>query len=192
MKTKVFFVFFLTFIAISCFGNLTEGVLAADKQPVLAVGYGPSPPEVVEKMLEMAKVTKHDVVYELGCGDGRIAIAAAKRGARVVCVDLDPERIAQARANATTAGVVNLITFRLESFFETDVSRATVVTLFLSPEVNLKLRPQLTRQLRSGSRIVSHWWDMGEWEPRESMSVDAEDEWGARRVYLWVTDGKIH
>jgi SAM-dependent methyltransferase len=147
------------------------------------VPYEPTPPKVVEEMLQLANVGAGDVVYDLGCGDGRIVIEAAKRGARGVGVDIDPRRIREARANARAAGVEDRVEFREGDLFETDVSPATVVTLFLWPHVNLRLRPQLLAQLRPGTRVVSYYHDMGDWKPRAT--VDA----GRANVYLWVIEG---
>src|SRR5918993_386781 len=125
----------------------------------------PSPPEVVDRMLTLAGVTPQDVVYDLGCGDGRIPIAAAKKyGARGVGLDIDPRRIEEARANARAAGVEHLVEFRLEDVMTADVSQASVVTLYLLSSSNAKLRPMLTKTLRPGARIVSHAFSMGaEW-----------------------------
>jgi len=149
------------------------------------VRYEPSAPEVVTAMLELAAVGPQDVVYDLGCGDGRIVIEAARRyGARGVCVDIDPERIREARANAAAAGVAERIAFRQEDLLATELAGASVVTLFLSPEMNLRLRPRLQRELASGARIVSHWHRMGDWRPERTRSV-----WDGRRtsdVFLWV------
>jgi SAM-dependent methyltransferase len=155
---------------------------AADTAPSrgLDVIYEPSPPEVVEAMLRLADVRPGDVVYDLGCGDGRIVIAAAKRGARGVGVDLDPERVLEARANARAAGVEDRVEIREGDLFETDVGDATVVMLFLQPDVNLRLRPRLLAQLRPGSRVVSHWHDMGDWTPSAKVRVSG------RNVYLWT------
>jgi SAM-dependent methyltransferase len=147
------------------------------------VPYEPTPPKVVDEMLQLANVGASDVVYDLGCGDGRIVIEAAKRGARGVGVDIDPRRIREARANARAAGVEDRVEFREGDLFETDVSPATVVTLFLWPHVNLRLRPQLLAQLRPGTRVVSYYHDMGDWKPRAT--VDA----GRANVYLWVIEG---
>src|ERR671915_998195 len=128
--------------------------------------YVPSSPEVVERMLALAKVGPNDVVYDLGCGDGRIVIAAAKKyGARGVGVDIDPVRINESLANARKAGVECLVTFRLQDAMQTDVSEATVVTLYLLSFANVQLRPLLEKQLKPGSRIVSHNFGMGNWEP---------------------------
>jgi SAM-dependent methyltransferase len=153
--------------------------------------YVPTPQSVVDRMLEIAQITSKDVVYDLGSGDGRIPITAAKKyGARAVGVDIDPERIAEAEVNAKAAGVEKLVTFKLQDAMETDVSEATVVTLYLLSSSNLKLRPILTRQLKPGARIVSHAFDMGDWEPAKEEQF--EDEHGiGRTIYLWKTDGKV-
>jgi SAM-dependent methyltransferase len=148
------------------------------------VRYEPSPMPVVEVMTELAAVKAGDLVYDLGCGDGRIVIAAAKLGARAVCVDIDPLRIVDAQENARGAGVAERIQFRNEDLFAVDLGEATVVMLFLSPEFNLKLRPRL-QALKPGTRIVSHWHSMGDWKPQKALSVSR----GSLRehpVYLWV------
>ncbi len=153
--------------------------------------YVPTPSDVVDRMLALAGVTAKDVVYDLGCGDGRIVIAAAQKyGARGVGIDIDPERIAESQANAKAAGVERLVTFRLQDALTTDVSPATVVTLYLLSASNLKLRPILTRELKPGARIVSHSFAMGDWEPA---AVDRfQDSRGIERtLYLWKADGKI-
>jgi precorrin-6B methylase 2 len=148
----------------------------------LDVPYVPTPPEVVERMLKMAKVGKNDVLFDLGCGDGRIVVTAAKtHGARGTGIDLDPERIREARKNAEQAGVADKVSFKVADLFETDVSAASVVTLYLLPNVNTRLRPQLWKQLKVGSRVVSHAFDMGpEWPPEKTDSVDG------RTIYYWT------
>jgi SAM-dependent methyltransferase len=149
------------------------------------VRYEPTPMEVVHAMLRLAKVTASDVVYDLGCGDGRIVITAAQQfGARGVCVDIDPVRITESRENARQANVTDRIRFLNEDLFVTDVSDATVVTLFLSPELNLAARPKLQRELKRGTRIVSYWHQMGDWKPQETVRVRS----GNRDVpiYLWT------
>jgi ribosomal protein L11 methylase PrmA len=151
----------------------------------------PTPQEVVDHMLALAGVTKSDVVYDLGCGDGRIPITAAKQfGARGVGVDIDPQRIAEANANAKAAGVTELVTFKLQDALTTDLSSATVVTLYLLSASNLKLRPILTRQLKPGSRIVSHAFSMGDWEA-DKVDTFRDSAGGTRTLYLWKTDGKV-
>lgn len=153
--------------------------------------YVPTPQEVVDRMLALAGVTKDDVVYDLGCGDGRIPIAAAvKFGARGVGVDIDPVRIAEANANAKRAGVSHLVTFRLQDALTTDVSEATVVTLYLLSQSNLRLRPLLTRQLKPGSRIVAHNFGMGDWQA-DKIDTFTDSSDSPRTLYLWKTDGKV-
>jgi ribosomal protein L11 methylase PrmA len=158
--------------------------------PLLAP-YVPTPQDVVDRMLTLASVGKNDTVYDLGCGDGRIPITAARRfGARGVGVDIDPQRIKEANANAAAAGVTGLVTFRLQDALKTDLSEATVVTLYLLSASNLKLRPILTRQLKPGSRIVSHSFGMGDWQAEKVESfVDTAGR--SQTLYLWRTDGTI-
>jgi SAM-dependent methyltransferase len=151
--------------------------------------YVPTPQDVVDRMLSLAGVTSKDVVYDLGCGDGRIVITAAKKfGARGVGVDIDPQRIAESRANAKREGVEDLVSFLEQDALTVNVSKATVVTLYLLPASNLTLRPVLTRQLKPGSRIVSHNYGMDDWEP---LKVDTfTDSTGRQRtLYLWKADG---
>lgn len=140
----------------------------------------PTPERVVEEMLTLAAVKPGDVVYDLGCGDGRIVIAAAKRGAaKAVGVDIDPERIQEARENARSAGVANQVTFIQGDLFQVDFSDADVVTLYLLPELNLRLRPKLLA-LRPGTRIVSHAFDMGDWKPDVTRVVEGKE------VFAWT------
>jgi tRNA G37 N-methylase Trm5 len=153
--------------------------------------YVPTPQPVVEKMLELARVTTNDVVYDLGCGDGRIVITAAKKyGARAVGVDIDPQRIEESKSNAKAAGVEKLVTFIQEDARKVDVSNATVVTLYLLSSSNAALRPILTKQLKPGARIVSHSFRMGDWPPKKSESITDENGF-TRTIYLWTADGKI-
>src|SRR6059036_3185777 len=149
------------------------------------VRYEPTPMEVVHVMLRLAQVSPGDVVYDLGCGDGRIVIAAAREfGARGVCVDIDPARIIESRENARQANVIDRIRFINEDLFATDLADATVVTLFLSAELNLAVRPKLLRELKPGTRVVSHWHHMGDWKPQASVHVRS----GGREspIYLWT------
>jgi len=141
----------------------------------------PTPDTVVQAMLDVANVTSSDVVYDLGCGDGRIVIAAARdRGARGVGIDIDPSRIREATANARAAGVTDKVQFMEADLFATDISEATVVTLYLLPSLNRKLMPKLLEELRPGTRIVSHAFDMGDWAPDKHLEVDGRD------VYFWT------
>jgi len=152
--------------------------------------YVPSPPDVVDRMLTLAKVGPGDVVYDLGCGDGRIVIAAAQKfGARGVGVDIDPRLIVQAEANARAAGVQNRVKFLIEDAMKVDVSDATVVTLYLLSASNVKLRPLLTKQLRRGARIVSHSFAIGDWEP-EVVDTFRDASGTSRTLYLWNFDGQ--
>lgn len=152
---------------------------AAARQP--DVIYVPTPQELVEDMLRLADVKQGDVLYDLGSGDGRIPVTAAKKyGVRAVGIDIDPERIREAHANAKKHGVARLVTFRRQDLFKADFREATVVTLYLLPELNLRLRPQLLKQLRPGTRVVSHQFDMGDWRPDKTL------ESNGRTVYFWV------
>ena len=167
------------------------GVARAAESPVAPalrapdVRYEPSDMEIVQVMLRLGDVKSVDVVFDLGCGDGRIVIAAARQaGARGVCVDIDPKRIAESRENARKDGVADRVEFRNEDLFTTDLSGATVVMLFLWPELNLKLRPRLLQELKPGTRIVSHWHDMGDWTAQETASVTSNGR--RRNVYLWT------
>ena len=148
------------------------------------VPYVPTPEAVVEVMLDMAKVGPEDVVYDLGSGDGRIVIAAAKRGARGVGIDIDPERIREANANAKSAGVTDKVKFIEGDLFDADIHDATVVTMYLLPEVNLKLRPKLMKELKPGTRLVSQSFHMGEWQPQKTEDV------GYIKVYYWTIPAK--
>jgi SAM-dependent methyltransferase len=149
------------------------------------VPYVPTPPEVVDAMLKIAGVSPSDIVYDLGCGDGRIVVSAAKTyGAHGTGFDLNPERIKEANENARQAGVAKLVKFVEKNLFETDVREASVVTLYLLPDVNLRLRPKLLRELKVGSRIVSHAFDMGDWKP------DKKTEVNGRSIYFWVVTEK--
>lgn len=151
----------------------------------LDVPYVPTRPEVVNAMLKLANVTSKDVVYDLGCGDGRIVITAAKKyGATGKGIDINPERIAEAKANAAEAKVGDKVKFVVADLFKTDFSPASVVTLYLLNSVNMRLRPLLLSQLKPGTRIVSHAFDMGDWKPEKTLEVD-----GAT-IYLWTIPKK--
>lgn len=145
------------------------------------VAYASTPPAVVDAMLDLARVSRDDIVYDLGCGDGRILVAAAKRhGARGVGIDIDPVRIQEADALARREGVEERVTFMLGDLFQADIREATVVMLYLQPGPNLRLRPRLLAELRPGTRVVSHSYDMGDWTP------DAVTRVAGRRIYLWT------
>lgn len=174
--------FVLFFAVIS---TVTTPVLAQQAAPAPLrspdVIFVPTPQEVVDAMLKVAKVSANDVVYDLGSGDGRIPITAAKTyGARGVGIDIDPQRIREANENAKTAGVTDKVRFLNQDLFTTDISEATVVTLYLLPSLNLKVLPKLMKELRPGTRIVSHAFDMGDWKPEQTLNVNG------RTVYYWT------
>ncbi|MDR9401980.1 MAG: class I SAM-dependent methyltransferase [Halothece sp. Uz-M2-17] len=162
----------------------TEDTESSDKEP--DVVYVPTPYAVVEKMLELANVSEDDVVYDLGSGDGRIPIKAAQDyEARGVGIEIDPELVQEARRNAQEAGVNDQVEFIQQDLFETDLSEATVITLYLLPSLNVKLRPKLLQELEPGTPIVSHDFRMGEWEPDRVVEVEGS------QVYLWIVPEEI-
>jgi SAM-dependent methyltransferase len=161
---------------------LSVATLAASQQPKRTpdIHFVPTPEEVVEAMLRLAEVGPNDIVYDLGSGDGRIPIAAARRfGARGIGIDLDPKLVAQASRNAQDAGVADRVTFVEADIFEADISNATVVTLYLLTSINDRLRPKLLKELRPGTRVVSHQFRMGDWQPDREIVVDF------RPLFLW-------
>jgi SAM-dependent methyltransferase len=156
------------------------------------VPYVPTTEPAVEAMLKLAKVGRSDVVYDLGCGDGRIVIAAARKfGARGVGIDISPERIAEARANAKKAGVEHLVRFIEQDLFEADIREASVVTLFLLNHINMKLKPKLLADLKPGTRVVSNTFDMGDWKADVEQSLDDSDAgYLSSHFYLWIIPRK--
>jgi precorrin-6B methylase 2 len=149
------------------------------------VPFVPTNDRVVAEMLKMAKVKKNDVLYDLGSGDGRIPITAARKfGTRGIGIDIDPDRVAEAKQNAVTAGVADRVRFIEGDIFDADIKEATVVTLYLLPEVNLRLRPKLLSELKPGTRIVSHNYDMGDWAPLKTVQLDVSGT--THTVYYWV------
>lgn len=177
-------------IALAAFGAIVLGTVSlADLRSLTQTSrrrepdviFVATPPGVVKAMLEVAKVTPSDLVLDLGSGDGRIAVAAAKEfGARGVGIEIDAELIDQARENARKAGVADRVQFLQQDLFQADISEATVVTLYLLPPLNLKLRPRLFNDLRPGTRVVSHAFHMGDWKPDRELEVEG------RKVYFWV------
>jgi ribosomal protein L11 methylase PrmA len=166
-------------------GCAAVGTPAGEGEPArLDVIFVPTDLAVVSAMLTLADVTRHDVVYDLGCGDGRIVVAAAKDfGARGVGVDLDPRRIREARARAAHTGVEDRVEFHVQDLFETEIEAATVVTLFLSPELNARLRPKLVSQLRPGTRIVSYRHGIADWMPERTVTVTVHEQ--RHQIFLW-------
>jgi SAM-dependent methyltransferase len=169
------------------------------------VPYVPTPDKVVAEMLQMADVGKDDVLYDLGCGDGRIVITAAKElGCRGVGIDIDPQRIEESQKNAIQARVSGRVEFLQMDLFEADINQATVVTLYLLSKVNLRLRPKLLRELKPGTRVVSHDFSMGAWEPDNSTVVQekfeyipfhdsrlVDDYWNKHTVYYWIIPANV-
>ncbi len=172
------------FVFLACLLCLSAG--AQESKRKLDVWYVPTPQKIVERMLDVAKVKVGDVVYDLGCGDGRMVIAAAKKfGTRGYGVDLDPARIREARANAKKEGVDKLVRFEVGDLYKTDIKEATVVMLYLLPELNRRLIPKLFAELKPGARVVSHDYDMGQsWPPDEYVKL------GGDGIYLWVMPGR--
>ncbi len=164
----------------------TEAPAAQPQERALDVPYVPTPTAVVEEMLKIAKVGKNDVLYDLGSGDGRIVVTAAQKfGTKGIGVDIDPQRVKEANENARQAGVSDRVQFRQQDLFKTDLRSATIVTLYLLPKINLQLRPKLFKELKPGTRIVSHAFDMGDWKPEKVVEV------GSSTIYYWVVPEKI-
>ncbi|MDQ3169996.1 MAG: class I SAM-dependent methyltransferase [Acidobacteriota bacterium] len=173
---------FVTLLAILALSTSAVFAQATAQRPTREpdVIYVPTPQEVVDAMLRLAKVTKDDIVYDLGSGDGRIPITAAQKyGARGIGFDINPVRIAEANANLKASGVGNKVRFVEADLFQQDLSEATVITLYLLPSLNLKLRPTLWK-LKPGTRIVSHSFDMGDWKPEAQETIDG------RTIYFWT------
>src|SRR5918995_3418830 len=163
---------------------LTSNAQAQDFDSKKIVPFVPTPQEVVDKMIELAGVKKGDTVYDLGSGDGRIVITAARKGARAVGFEIDGDLVKESRENIRKAGVQNLAEIREQDILTVDLSPATVVTMYLLPDVNLKLKPNLLKQLKPGSRVVSHAFDMGDWKPDRTERVNG------RTIYLWTIPAK--
>jgi precorrin-6B methylase 2 len=182
--TSILLVFSLSAGAQTATQQPTQAPSAAEKKELRApdVVFVPTPHEVVEAMLKVAKVGKADVLYDLGSGDGRIPITAAQKYdiARGIGIDINPERIKEANENRAKAGVGERVTFINADLFAANLSDATVVTLYLLPSLNLKLLPKLLKELKPGTRIVSHAFDMGSWKPEQTLNVDG------RSVYFWT------
>jgi ribosomal protein L11 methylase PrmA len=180
----------LSFMALTLTFMVPEAPVAAQQAGTLRspdVIFVPTPQEVVNAMLKVAKVGKGDIVYDLGSGDGRIPITAVRDfgAVRATGIDIDPQRISEANANAKAAGVTDRVRFLNQDLFTTNISDATVVTLYLLPSLNLKLLPKLKAELKPGTRIVSHAFDMGtEWVPEQKLEVEG------RQIFYWTIPGK--
>jgi SAM-dependent methyltransferase len=179
---------FLIGLAFVSFFIFPSGAFSQERE--LDVPYVPTPYPVVAEMLKMAEVGKDDLLYDLGCGDGRIVIMAAQQfGTHGIGVDLNPQRIKESKENAATAGVENLVQFLEQDLFQADIHNATVVTLYLLSSVNLKLRPRLLRELKPGTRIVSHDFGMAEWQPDKSTQMTADSM--SHNIYFWVIPANV-
>jgi SAM-dependent methyltransferase len=160
---------------------LFSNVAAADYIP-----YTPTPQAMVDRMLELAEVKEGDFLIDLGCGDGRILVTAAERtGARGLGVDIDAQRLVEANALARKAGVADKVTFRKEDLFDTDISKATVLALYLGLAVNIELRPRILEMMKPGTRVLSHQFNMGDWLPDRTEPVEG------RTLYLWIVPAKV-
>ena len=176
----------LLMLTVACAKANVPAPAAQAAAPAPDVVFVPTPFPVVEQMLAVSRVGQGDVLYDLGSGDGRIVIAAAKRfGIRAVGIDIDPKRIEESNFNADTAGVRDLVDFRIADLFTTDLRQASVVTLYLLPALNVRLRPKLFEELRPGSRVVSHSFDMGDWKADSTLAVQA------RVIYYWVMPADV-
>ncbi|RJQ68791.1 MAG: methyltransferase domain-containing protein [Desulfobacteraceae bacterium] len=177
----------------NCSGKWVDGRIEDPIQPEVTGGakapdvpYLPTPMNAVAQMLDMAEVTREDVIYDLGCGDGRIVITAAKeRQARGVGIDISPDRIRESRINAQHAGVADRVRFLEQDLFTSDFSDASVVAIYLTPALNIRLRPKILNELKPGTRIVSHKFGMGEWKPDQSASVEGRD------IYFWIVPANV-
>jgi SAM-dependent methyltransferase len=166
------------------------GVVALAQEGKI-VPYVPTPQDVVERMLELAQVKKGDVVYDLGSGDGRIVITAAKKyGVKAIGFEIDPERIKESRENIKKEGVGNLVEIRDQDIRTVDLSPATVLTMYLLPEVNLMVRPNIWKQMKPGSRVVSHDFDMADWKPAKEVQIKDKSGWD-HTLYLWTVDKNV-
>jgi hypothetical protein len=185
----------LSSVVAGCALALSAAALTTAHAASASVPYVPTPQNVVERMLDLGQVSRRDYLIDLGSGDGRIVVTAAKKhGARGYGVDLNPTRIAEANENARKAGVADKVAFYPRDLFETDLTPATVITMYLLPQVNLELRPKIL-QLRPGTRIVSHDFSMGDWKPDVHEQVEANDKYGGSGgrsdVYLWIVPARV-
>jgi precorrin-6B methylase 2 len=186
---NAFYFLAVSLCLLGCAANAQSPARAQQSEKQLRspdVVFVPTPMAAVEAMLKVAKVTKGDIVYDLGSGDGRIPIMAVEKfnATRAVGIDINPERIREAEANRKKSGVGDRVRFLNEDLFEADISQATVVTLYLLPSLNLKLLPKLLRDVKPGTRIVSHAFDMGSWKPQQTLNA------GGSTVYFWTIPAK--
>jgi hypothetical protein len=172
-------------LALLLIATVVFNLAVAQAQEGKIVPYVPTPQEVVDRMLELAQVKKGDVVYDLGAGDGRIVVTAAKKyGVRAIGFEIDPQRIKESTENITKAGVGHLVEIRQQDIRTVDLSPASVLTMYLLPEVNLMIRPTIWKQMKPGSRVVSHDFDMGDWKPLKTENMKDSSNWD-HALYLW-------
>jgi tRNA G37 N-methylase Trm5 len=172
-------------LALLLIATVVFNLAVAQAQEGKIVPYVPTPQEVVDRMLELAQVKKGDVVYDLGAGDGRIVVTAAKKyGVRAIGFEIDPQRIKESTENITKAGVGHLVEIRQQDIRTVDLSPASVLTMYLLPEVNLMIRPNIWKQMKPGSRVVSHDFDMGDWKPLKTENMKDASNWD-HALYLW-------
>jgi hypothetical protein len=172
-------------LALLLIATVVFNLAVAQAQEGKIVPYVPTPQEVVDRMLELAQVKKGDVVYDLGAGDGRIVVTAAKKyGVRAIGFEIDPQRIKESTENITKAGVGHLVEIRQQDIRTVDLSTASVLTMYLLPEVNLMIRPNIWKQMKPGSRVVSHDFDMGDWKPLKTENMKDSSNWD-HALYLW-------
>jgi hypothetical protein len=172
-------------LALLLIATVVFNLAVAQAQEGKIVPYVPTPQEVVDRMLELAQVKKGDVVYDLGAGDGRIVVTAAKKyGVRAIGFEIDPQRIKESTENITKAGVGHLVEIRQQDIRTVDLSPASVLTMYLLPEVNLMIRPNIWKQMKPGSRVVSHDFDMDDWKPLKTENMKDSSNWD-HALYLW-------
>lgn len=171
--------------AVALVAALASVAVRAQEEPKLDVIYVPTPQEVVDRMLELANVKSGDYMIDFGCGDGRMVVTAAQRGARGYGVDINPQRIKEANENAKKAGVTDRVEFKIANLFEEDLSKADVMAMYLLTDINLRLRPKILNDMKPGTRIVSHAFDMGDWKPEVHENVSG------RNVYFWIVPAKV-
>jgi len=190
MRTKGLLLWLALFSIVTAGGGFLYTSHAQDNESKKIVPYVPTPQEVVDRMLELAQVKKGDVVYDLGSGDGRIVVTAAKKyGVKAIGYEIDPERIRESHENIKKAGVEKLVEIKQQDIRTVDLSGASVLTMYLLPEVNMMLRPNVWNQMKPGSRVVSHDFDMGDWKPVKTEHIKDGSGWD-HTLYLWRVEAK--
>jgi SAM-dependent methyltransferase len=190
MRTKGLYLWLALFVFMAAGSGVVYMSQAQDIESKKIVPYVPTPQDVVDRMLELAQVKKGDVVYDLGSGDGRIVVTAAKKyGVKAIGYEIDPERIRESHENIKKAGVEKLVEIKQQDIRTVDLSGASVLTMYLLPEVNMMLRPNIWNQMKPGSRVVSHDFDMGDWKPVKTEHIKDSSGWD-HTLYLWRVEAK--